>query len=75
MPSLRVCLYYLDRKLKRRKRVVLAITVYCESEKKLWLKQIGKDIVSGKIELIFSFISNVFDVPHVLKTCKVSFAN
>ena len=67
--------YCLKNKLRCIRRVVLVITVDCESGNKQCLKQIQKELNEESIDPQFSLLSLLPDVPHVLKTCKASFSN
>lgn len=74
-PSLRACNNCLKHSIKCVRRVVLVITVDCESGNKLCLKQYQQELVDKTIDPHLAMLSLLPDVPHVLKTCKASFAN
>lgn len=74
-PALRACDYCLNLNLRCTKRVVLVITIDCESGNKSCLKQIQQELIDKTISPYLSMLSILPDVPHVLKTCKASFAN
>ncbi|XP_066920118.1 uncharacterized protein [Clytia hemisphaerica] len=74
-PALRACDYCLKNGLRCTKRCVFIITVDCESGNKQCLKQLQQQIEDGTIDPYLSLLSILPDVPHLLKTCKASFAN
>ena len=73
-PALRTCDYCLKNKFPCIRRIVLVITVDCESGNKQCLKQIQQELNESTINPHLSLLSLSPDVPHVLKACKASFS-
>ena len=67
VPSLRACDFCLEHNLQCVRRVFLVVTLDCESG--------NKQVLDGAMEPSLSLVSSLPDVPHVMKTCKASFAN
>ena len=74
-PALRACDYFLKNNFHCIGRVVLVITVDCESAHKQYLKQIQQELNESTITPHLSLLLLLPDVPDVLKTCKSSFSN
>ena len=73
--ALRACDYCLKNNFHCIRRVVLVITVDCESGNKQCLKQIQQELNENTINLHLSLLLLLPDVLRVLKTCKASFSN
>ena len=67
--------YCLKNNFRYIRRVVLVITVACESENKQCLKQIQQELNESTINPHLPLLSLLPDVPHAFKNCKVSFCN
>ena len=72
-PALRACDYCLKNNFRCIRRVVLVITVDCESGNKQCLKQIQEELNESTINPHLSLLSLLPDVTHVLKTSKAIF--
>ena len=68
IPSMRACDYCIKNSLKCVRRVVMVITVDCESGNKNCLKQMQQELDDETIDPYLALLSILPDVPHVLKT-------
>jgi hypothetical protein len=75
IPSVRACEYCLSNGVKCIRRVVMVLTVDCEEGNKQCLLQLKDALEKGTIDHNLHLLSIFPDCPHVLKTCKASFAN
>ncbi len=75
IPSIRACEFCISNKLQCTRRVVMVLTVDCEEGNKQCLLAFKDDIEKGNIDHNLALLSLLPDCPHVLKTCKASFAN
>ena len=73
-PALRACDYCLKNNFRYIRRIVLVITVDCESGNKQCLKQIQQELNESTINPHLSLLSLSPEVSHVLKACKASFS-